>query len=319
LQELAVEVLGVDLVGLEPGTVHRLLLSVAALVVLGAANSVVRRTLAQLPDHGAAARARFWGQQASSLLATAIAILVLVSLWVQDTRGIGSIFGLITAGLAVASQKAVTSFAAYFVILRGKTFTVGDVIVVGQVRGKVNSVGFFQTVVLEIGESPPEQASGPAVWVRGRQFTGRIVTVSNSVIFDSAIYNYTHDFPFVWEEMMLPVAYRDDRQRAEQILLDAVRHHAVRPDQVHAETARHVERRYGLQPQQFEPRVYWRATDNWVELTARFVCRAHEARLVRDAITRELLAGLDAAGIGVASSTSEIVGLPTVRVEGHLS
>jgi small-conductance mechanosensitive channel len=315
----AVEVLGVDLVGLDPGTVHRLLLTVGVLAALAVVNGIVRRGLSQLPDQGAAARVRFWGQQASSLVAAAAAALFLVSLWVQDTKGMGSVVGLITAGLAIASQKAVTSFAAYFVILRGKSFTVGDIIVVGQVRGKVNSVGFFQTTVLEIGESPAEAAAGPAVWVRGRQFTGRIVTVSNSVIFDSAIYNYTHDFPFVWEEIMLPVAYRDDRHRAEQILMDATRRHAVLPDQVHAEVARHVERRYGLEPKQFEPRVYWHATDNWVELTVRFVSHARDVRHVKDAITRDLLAGLDAAGIGVASSTSEIVGLPTVRVEGKLS
>jgi hypothetical protein len=40
---------------------------------------------------------------------------------------------------------------------------------------------------------------------------------------------------------------------------------------------------------------------------------------VKDAISRDLLAALDAAGIGIASSTSEIVGLPPVRIEGTLA
>ena len=42
-----------------------------------------------------------------------------------------------TAGLAFALQNVVTSFAGYFVILRGKTFNVGDRIVMGGVRGDV--------------------------------------------------------------------------------------------------------------------------------------------------------------------------------------
>ena len=34
------------------------------------------------------------------------------------------------------------------------------------------------------------------MWVHSRQFTGRIVTVSNEKIFDEPVYNYTRDFPY---------------------------------------------------------------------------------------------------------------------------
>ena len=43
------------------------------------------------------------------------------------------------------------------------------------------------------------------MWVRARQYTGRIVTVSNSTVFDEPIFNYTREFPYVWEEMRLPL------------------------------------------------------------------------------------------------------------------
>ena len=65
------------------------------------------------------------------------------------------------------------------------------------------------------------------MWVHSRQFTGRIVTVTNDKVFDEPVYNYTHEFPYIWEEMRLPVRYQDDRARAERILLDAARRHAV--------------------------------------------------------------------------------------------
>jgi small-conductance mechanosensitive channel len=83
---------------------------------------------------------------------------------------------------------------------------------------------------MEMGEPPPVQSAEPAVWVHSRQFTGRIVTVTNSKIFDEPVYNYTRDFPFIWEEMHLPIAYRDDRHKAEQILLEAAKKHAVDPE-----------------------------------------------------------------------------------------
>lgn len=56
-----------------------------------------------------------------------------------------------------------------------------------------------------------------------------------------------------------------------------------------------------------------RITDNWLEMTVRFVVRETEVRQVKDAIARELLRGLDQAGIGIASATTEIVGVPPLQ------
>lgn len=39
------------------------------------------------------------------------------------------------------------------------------------------------------------QAAESAMWVKSRQFTGRIVTVSNSRVFDDPACNFTRDFP----------------------------------------------------------------------------------------------------------------------------
>ena len=129
-----------------------------------------------------------------------------------------------TAGLAFALQKVVTAVAGYFVILRGKTFNVGDRITMGGVRGDVIALGFIQTTIMEMGQPPAVEANtDPAMWVRSRQFTGRIVTVTNDKIFDEPVYNYTRDFPYIWEEMRLPIGYKADRARAERILLDAAR------------------------------------------------------------------------------------------------
>ena len=64
-----------------------------------------------------------------------------------------------------------------------------------------------------------------------------------------------------------------------------------------------------------DPRVYWRLTDNWLELAVRFVTRERGVRAVKDAMSREILAGFDRAGIQVASATFEVVGLPPIKVE----
>jgi hypothetical protein len=76
-----------------------------------------------------------------------------------------------------------------------------------------------------------------------------------------------------------------------------------------------MEKRYFIRRTEMTPRVYLRMTDNWLELTVRFIARDHGIRELKDAMSREVLEALDAAGIGIASATFEVVGLPPLRLE----
>ena len=53
-------------------------------------------------------------------------------------------------------------------------------------------------------------SADPAMWVKARQYTGRIVTVSNAKVFDEPVFNYTLEFPYLWEEMTIPIPYKAD-------------------------------------------------------------------------------------------------------------
>ena len=213
-----------------------------------------------------------------------------------------------TAGLAFALQRVVTALAGYFVILRGQTFNVGDRITMGGVRGDVIALGFIQTTIMEMGQPPAVQNADPAMWVRGRQYSGRVVTVTNAKIFDEPVYNYTRDFPYIWDELVLPIAYSADRGRAERILQEVAERHTVRIEQMSDESLREMQRRYFMKPAEMKPKVYYRLTDNWLELTVRFIAEDRGVRDLKDAMSRDILKALDEAGIGIASATFEIVG-----------
>ena len=185
-----------------------------------------------------------------------ILVVGLVSIWFDDPAGWPPPPGLVTAGLAFALQKVVTALAGYLVILRGKTFNVGDRIAMGGVRGDVIALGFIQTTIMEMGQPPPVQSADPAMWVKARQYTGRIVTVTNAKIFDEPVYNYTRDFPYLWEEMTLPISYKDDRAAAEQILLEAAGRHTVKVEELSEPAIAEMERRYVMARADLGPRVY---------------------------------------------------------------
>jgi small-conductance mechanosensitive channel len=312
------EWLGIRWVGINPENGQKFLLTIALVAISLAIAYVARRFANGVLPENRYARLRFWSRQAVSVIVALAIVFGLLSIWFDDPTRLTTAAGLVTAGIAFALQKVVTSFAGYVVILRGRTFTVGDRITMGGVRGDVIALGFMQTTIMEMGQPPSVQSADPAMWVKSRQFTGRIVTVANSRIFDEPVFNYTREFPFIWEEMMLPISYRADRVRAEQILLDAAMRHAVRPGDVNDDMLRTLRERYFIDLEDFAPRAFIRLTDNWLELTVRFLVPDHGVRERKDAMARDILAALDSAGIGIASATYEIVGLPPLKIEQPL-
>jgi small-conductance mechanosensitive channel len=309
------EIYGIRLVGINEANGIKLLLTLAFIAIV----LIVRFTLTGLSRlilpglHNE--RARFWIRQTISIIAALLSIIGVVSIWFEDPTRLTTAVGLVTAGLAFALQKVVTSLAGYIVILRSRVFTVGDRIAMSGVRGDVIALGFIQTTIMEMGQSPGEQADDPSVWVKSRQYTGRIVTVTNDKVFDAPVYNYSRDFPYLWEEMTIPITYKDNRHRAEEIMLETAKRHTVKITELSSEALKKMHDRYYVRDVDFQPKVYWRITDNWLELTVRFIAEAGGVRSLKDAMSRDILAGFDEAGIGIASATFDIVGLPPLRVD----
>ena len=308
------EIFGIEWVGVNLENGRKLLFSVVFIAALllasralrGLVGLVLRRT-----DYGSV-QTKFWTRQGISLLTTVLLIVGILSIWFDDPTRLATAFGLASAGLAFALQQVVTSIAGYFVILRGSTFTVGDRISMGGVRGDVMRLGFIQTTIMEMGQPPSVGSEG--AWVRSRQFTGRIVTVSNSKIFSDPVFNYSRDFPLIWEEMAIPITYEADRVRAEEVMLEAAHLHAKEGDAMAQTKKAELQSRFGVDPIDLESRVYYRITDNWLELSLRFVVGTHRIRSTKDAMYRHILSEFDKAGIGIASATYDIVGFPKLRM-----
>ena len=67
-----------------------------------------------------------------------------------------------------------------------------------------------------------------------------------------------------------------------------------------------MRRRFPVPETELEPRVFARATDNWMELAARFVVPIRSARSLKNEMTRRVLEQLEAEGIEVASATMDL-------------
>jgi small-conductance mechanosensitive channel len=307
---------GITLIGATPDNLRKLMLTAAFVLIGWLLTIILRSVLGLFIGSRSGTRFQFWAKQGVSLVVAGILILGIMSIWFDNPARLAGALGLIGAGIAFALQRVITAVAGYFVILRGKTFNVGDRIVMGGVRGDVIDLSFMQTRIMEMGQSPKEQADAPSMWIRSRQFTGRIVTVTNDKVFDEPVYNYTREFPYIWDEINLPIAYDDDYAKAETILLEAARRHVLTHDSIGTDEVQQMKDRFGLDVGDIDPRVYWRMTDNWLELTVRFLVPDHGIRPIKDAMTREILADLKQAKIEIASGTYAIVQVPPLKIEG---
>ncbi len=310
MNENPYQLFGVKLLGVSAETLRKAIFTLAFVVTLFLVRSMLEWLVRRSTRKRKRERGSFVIRQTVNLVTAALLLLGMLSIWFDDPARLATGIGLVSAGLAFALQKVVTSLAGYFVIMRSRVFTIGERITMGGVRGDVISLGFLKTTLMEMGD--PTEGAG-AVWVRGRQYTGRIVTVTNDKIFEEPIYNATREFPFLWDEIHIPITYSADRSRAEAVLLAAAQRSTADIQRDAEPHRRRMNDEYHLDLEALEPRVFWRITDNWLELSLRFLAHDRFTRELKDRISRDIMKGLDEAGIGIASTTIDIVAFPPVR------
>jgi small-conductance mechanosensitive channel len=308
---------GVRLVGVDMTTATKLLYTavfVAGLVLLRWLARMIVRSFLRGRSH---TRGRFWARQGINLATAVVTTLGLISIWFDNGLHAAAALGVITAALAFALQKAVTSVAGYFLILRGDIFAIGDRIVMGGVRGDVIGLGFPRTTILEMGQPSGDEDSNVPMWVQARQYTGRIVTVTNGAVFDEPVYNYSRDFPFIWEELHVPVKYDVDRSAVEQLVLDTVRRNTEGRVDIGPASLQQLRRRYFVPADEvsLEPEVFYTMTSSWLELAVRFIVPTHDIRRIKSDIARDLTDAFAEHGIEVASGTYAIVEVPPLTLK----
>ena len=265
-------------------------LTVAILVAELAGRGVTRR----IDDP----TSRYYARKIVRWVVIVLTLIPVAIIWRAFAGRAGVVLGLITAGVAFAMQEVIGALAGGVNILFGRIFSVGDRIEMAGVRGDVIDVTPMRTKVMEIGS-----ADGSS-WVKGRQYTGRVVTISNKATFTDPVFNFSTGFEFIWEELSVPIPHEADWETAEKILQEEV-------ERISASTAARqamaaMVRRYPVPRTEVLPRVFLRSTDNWMELSARFVVPVRSARSMKDELTRRVSERLKDAGVPIASATMSV-------------
>jgi small-conductance mechanosensitive channel len=233
-----------------------------------------------------------------------VSFVIIVLIWLPTGNNLLTALGILGAGLAIASQEMVGSLVAGLNIWVGSVYRVGDRVRVGEVVGDVMDISLLRTTVMEVGD-----------WVKADQYTGRVVTVANRIVWTNSVYNYTKHWGYLWDEITLPITYESDWQRAAELILEHGQTYTVEMQaDAEAKLSRMIDR-FPLKETTVEPTLYLAMTDNWIELTLRFVVDAQERRKVKGRLHRDLLQHFQAEEkIAIASTTIEIVGFPPLEL-----
>ena len=233
-----------------------------------------------------------------------IGILLILGTWFGVGSNLTLAIGIMGAGIAFASQELIGSFTGFANIITSNLYHIGDRVRIGNVIGDVLDISLLRTTVMEIGE-----------WVQADQYTGRVVTIANRMIFSDPVFNYTIHWHYLWDEIMLPITYDSDWQMAAQLMLKHGEDY-TKDVQDAAKAGMHAMRqRYPvLDDLPITPTLYTVMTDNWVEMTLRYVVETRQRRSVKAELHRELLEHFaEIPNITVASMTVEIVGFPPIK------
>ena len=158
----------------------------------------------RLPDNAL----RYKSQKGIEIIGYFLVVLITITYFTGNIKDFGLAIGLLTAGITITLQELILSIAGSFYIFFVRVYKPGDRIEINGIKGDVIDIDSIYTTMMEIGQ-----------WVSSDNYSGRIVKLSNAFVFKGPVYNYSQDFPFVWDEFNLPIRYSSDIELAKEIVI----------------------------------------------------------------------------------------------------
>ena len=251
---------------------------------------------------------RYKSQKAIEIVGYLLIILLSFSFFTGNIKDFTLAVGLLTAGITITLQELILSVAGSFYIFFVKVYKPGDRIELHGIKGDVIDIDSIYTTMMEIGE-----------WVTSDNYSGRIVKLSNSFVFKGPIYNYSQDFPFVWDEFNLPIKYDSDIELAKSIVVQVASE--TLSDFVTQSKANwdRIVKKYYIEDAEVKPTLAISMTDNWVQFNLRYIVDYKKRRITKNILHERLRKAIQATDerVKLASVTLEIVNIPNIKIDSQ--
>ena len=218
--------------------------------------------------------------QVRKLVVASLVSLVLVFYFTDELSTLATVLGLAAAGVAVALQNVILSFAGYFFVTGRYGIRVGDRVQLAGVNGDVIEIGLFKLALMELaGDGDTHQP------------TGRVVVFPNSIVFQSNgnFFRQTPGTNFAWNEFKLTLAPACDFRLAEKRVIEVVEDVCSQYSDTVQRQYYELERDLNIKLESPHPQSRIRLGQNGIEMTIRYPADARRAVQVADEISRRVL------------------------------
>jgi small-conductance mechanosensitive channel len=248
---------------------------------------------------------RYKSQKGVEIIGYILIIFLSITYFTGNITDFTIAIGLLSAGVAITLQELILSIAGSLYIFFVKVYKPGDRIEINGIKGDVIDIDSIYTTMMEIGE-----------WVSSDNYSGRIVKLSNAFVFKGPIFNFSQDFPFIWDEFNLPIRYTSDVELTKKIIIEVAQ--KVLTDYVNfsKDHWKTVVSKYYIEDAMVDPTLAITLTDNWIQFNLRYIVDYKKRRLTKHALQEQIQqAILDTNGlITVASATLEVIKMPTTTI-----
>lgn len=249
---------------------------------------------------------RYKSQKGVEILGYAILVILSLLFFTGNIKDFTITIGLLSAGLAFTLQELILSLAGSVYIFLVKVYKPGDRIEINGIKGDVIDIDSIYTTMMEIGQ-----------WVSSDNYSGRIVKLSNAFVFKGPIYNYSREFPFIWDEFNLPIRYGSDIELAKKIIikvaLEELSDYAIKSKTKWQE----VVNKYYVEDALVNPTLAISLTDNWIQFNLRYIVDYKKRRLIKHRLNDKIRIEIEKTEgkVILASSTLELIKLPEIKVD----
>ena len=205
---------------------------------------------------------------------------MLLFVWENYIKNLITLISFLSAALTFALRDIILNFFCGMYIKIKKIFKIEDRIQIDDIKGDVTNISSLEFSILEINS---KQENG--------QSTGVVVTFPNSVIFSKPIKNYTKLFKYIWDEMVIKVPIDCDLVSTKKELYRIINSNEIVkliPKKMEKQI-NHTNDDFRIYYNKYEPMIYTKIVDDYIELTIRYLIHPKKARYVNSVIWNNII------------------------------
>ncbi len=287
----------------ENPAVYKILKYVVLVIIVLLLTQFLRRFLRKNIED---TKVRYRSQKGIEIIGYLILITFSFFYFTGNVKDFSLAIGLFSAGIAFTLQELILSIAGSLYIFVVKVYKPGDRIEINGIKGDVLDIDSIYTTIMEVGQ-----------WVGSDNYSGRIVKLSNAFVFKVPIYNYSQDFPFIWDEFNLPIRYGSDVELAKSIVIKIASEILSEYTADSKSQWNDVVNKYYIEDAIVDPTLAISMTDNWIEFNLRYIVDYKKRRYTKSILNDKIYKEFEKTNGKVifASTTLELIKIPPLKVD----